>query len=193
MRKKTFLEELQEPHIDFSDISDFFINTIPGSIMLVLGMFATGVFGIYKLADKHFEKSESNTTYGISEATILAKLSQEDVSGNGYTVFTKPVETKYDYEFVLDIDNDGVYDKNKDIIIEGEKIPFAIAEENNKAVLFEQKDKLGEVRDRKLIGIIDKNNKCNVVGDIPSDKYCEKNESYNKAKQLFKDKYMNQR
>ncbi|MBP3615571.1 MAG: hypothetical protein J6J27_01535 [Alphaproteobacteria bacterium] len=193
MRKKTFVEELHEPHIDFSDISDFFINTIPGSIILVLGMFAAGVFGIYKLADKGFEKFESNTTYGISEATILAKLSQQDVSGNGYTVFTKPIETKCDYEFVLDIDNDGVYDKNKDIIIEGEKIPFVIAKENNKAVLFEQKDKLGEVKVRKLIGIVDKNNKCNVVGDIPSDKYREKNESYQKAKQLFEDNYLNQR
>ena len=154
MRKKTFLEELQEPHIDFSDI----VESVPGRILLV-GMFVAVVFGMYKLADKHFEKSESNTTYGISEATILAKLSQQDISGNGYTVFTKPIETKYDYEFVLDIDNDGVYDKNKDIIIEGEKIPFAIAEENNKAVLFEQKDELGEVKVRKLIGIVDKNNK----------------------------------
>ncbi len=192
MRRKTFLEELHEPHIDFSDISDFFTDTVPGSILL-LGMFAATVFGIYKWIDKSAEKSVDNYAYTISEATILAKLSQQDVSGNGYTVFTKPIETKYDYEFVLDIDNNGVYDKNKDIIIEGEKIPFAIAEENNKAILFESKNKSGKLVDRKLIGIIDKNNKCNVVGDIPSNKYLEKSESYHKAKQLFEDKYLNQR
>lgn len=192
MRKKTFVENLHEPRLDISDISSFFTDTILGGILL-LGMFSAGIFGLHEFADKREEKSFCNTTFDISEATILAKLGQEDVSGNGYTVFTKPIETNYDYEFVLDIDNDGIYDKNKDVIIEGEKIPFAIAEENNKAILFEQKDKSGKVRDRKLIGIIDKNNKCNIVGDFPSSKYCEKNESYNKTKQLFKDKYMNQR
>ena len=125
--------------------------------------------------------------------SIESKLSQQDVSGNGYTVFTKPIETKYDYEFVLDIDNDGVYDISKDIIIEGEKIPFAIAEENNKAVLFETKDKSGNIVARKLIGFKDENSKLNIVGGIPYNKHLAKNESYNKTEQFFKDKYLNQR
>ncbi len=191
MRKKEY--DFLEDHFEFSDIANFFVDTAPGVILLMSAILGSAGFGLYKLYDKLEAERTKNQTFSVSEATILAKLSQQDVSGNGYTVFTKPIETKYDYEFVLDIDNDGVYDISKDIIIEGEKIPFAIAEENNKAVLFETKDKSGNIVARKLIGFKDENSKLNIVGGIPYNKHLAKNESYNKTEQFFKDKYLNQR
>ena len=191
MRKKEY--DFLEDHFEFSDIANFFVDTAPGVILLMSAILGSAGFGLYKLYDKLEAERTKNQTFSVSEATILAKLSQQDVSGNGYTVFTKPIETKYDYEFVLDIDNDGVYDISKDIIIEGEKIPFAIAEENNKIVLFETKDKSGNIVARKLIGFKDENSKLNIVGGIPYNKHLAKNESYNKTEQFFKDKYLNQR
>ena len=191
MRKKEY--DFLEDHFEFSDIANFFVDTAPGAILLMSAILGSAGFGLYKLYDKLEAERTKNQTFSVSEATILAKLSQQDVSGNGYTVFTKPIETKYDYEFVLDIDNDGVYDISKDIIIECEKIPFAIAEENNKAVLFETKDKSGNIVARKLIGFKDENSKLNIVGGIPYNKHLAKNESYNKTEQFFKDKYLNQR
>ena len=191
MRKKEY-DFLDGPQFGFSDIANFFVDTMPGALLLVSAILGSAGFGIYKLCDKLEAYRTKNQTFGVSEATVLSKFETQDVSGGGY-VINKPIETEHDYELVLDIDNDGVYNISKDQIMEVKKESFVIARENNKAVLFETKDKSGNIVGRKLIGIIDKNNKCNVVGDIPSNKYLEKSESYHKAKQLFEDKYLNQK
>ena len=190
MRKKEY--DFLEDHFEFSDIANFFVDTIPGAILLMSAILGSAGFGLYKLYDKLEAEKTKNQTFSVSEATVLSKFETQDVSGGGY-IINKPIKTEYDYKLILDIDNDGVYNISKDQIMEVQKETFAIAEENNKAVLFETKNKSGNVVDRKLIGFKDENSKLNIVGGIPNNKHLAKNESYNKTTQFFKDKYLNQR
>ena len=130
-----------------------------------------------------------NSTFELKEHSILAKSSEQYISGSR----RYRVSTNYDYEFIIDADEDGVYNKNKDFIIHGDNIPFFLAEKNNKVVYIERKEKSFIQRD--IIAIKDKNDRYNVTSSL-SDIYgrCfEKNESFNKMDQLFNEKILNQR
>ena len=161
--------------------------------VLIVLVFTALVLGTFKTCQVLEKKSTMNSTYTVSEATILTKFDKVDTSGNGYTIFTKPVETKHDYNFVLDLDNDGIYNKSKDITMSAEDTPYYLAKEGDKAILWEQKDESNERVRRKIVGIKDKNGKCNIIADIPCNEFSEENESYNKTKKIFEDKYLNQR
>lgn len=146
-----------------------------------------GSFGLIKLMDKN---SLKHTNFEIKEASVLEKFSEQNIVGN-----RRYVSTDYDYRFILDIDEDGVYNKNKDVVISGDNLPYYLLEKDNRIVYLEKSYK-GNVRNRIPLIVKDKEEKSHLISeveDIYSVKFWSKSESFNKANQLFKDEYMNQR
>ena len=136
-------------------------------------------------------KSElKNTNFEIKEAPVLAKFSEQNIGGNSHSILTN-----YDYRFILDIDEDGVYNKNKDAVIYGDNIPYYLLEKDNRIVYLEVTRKDNVIRRAPLV-VKDKEEKSHLVSEVENCcnvKFWKKNESFNKTNQLFKDKYMNQR
>ena len=131
-----------------------------------------------------------NTNFEIKEAPVLAKFSEQNIGGN-----TRSISTNYDYRFILDIDEDGVYNKNKDAVIDGDNVPYYLLEKDNRIVYLEVTYK-DDVIQRSPLVVKDKEEKSHLVSDVEdvcNVKFCKKIESFNKANQLFKDKYINQR
>ena len=136
----------------------------------------------YRILKRKFKESKSNDyKYYVTYAVIT--LTKDN--------YEHGADINIENEWDLDIQ--GKYKSLKDIIKEVKKVSFDIAKEKNKAVLFEIRDKSGDIIDRQVIGIKGENGKCNIVGNIPDDEHLAKNKSYNKAKQLFEDTYLNQR
>ena len=136
-------------------------------------------------------KSElKNTNFEIKEAPVLAKFSKQNIGENSHSILTN-----YDYRFILDIDEDGVYNKNKDVVIYGDNIPYYLLEKDNRIVYLEVTRKDYVLRISPLV-VKDKEEKLHLVSEVENCcnvKFWKKNESFNKANQLFKDNYLKQR
>ena len=146
-----------------------------------------GSVGLIKLMDQN---SLKHTNFEIKEASVLGKFSEQNIVGN-----RRYVSTDYDYKFILDVDEDGVYNKNKDVVISSDNLPYYLLEKDNRIVYLEKSYK-DYVRNRIPLIVKDKEEKSHLISeveDIHSVKFWSKNESFNKANQLFKDKYINQR
>lgn len=173
-------------------IEDFIDNLdeIQFAILLVsLIIGTTTAIGVSSHISSNKSKLE-NTNFEIKEAPVLAKFSEQNIGGSRHSV-----STNHNYRFILDIDEDGVYNKNKDVVMAGGNVPYYLLEEDNRIVYLEVTRKDNVLRRTPLV-VKDKEEKSHLVSEIEdfyNIKFWKKSEAFNKTNQLFKDKYMNQR
>ncbi|MBP3615623.1 MAG: hypothetical protein J6J27_01800 [Alphaproteobacteria bacterium] len=169
-------------------IEDFIYNVDEIQIAILL---VSLIIGTATAIGVSSNKSElKNTNFEIKEAPVLAKFSEQNIGGNSHSI-----STNYDYRFILDIDEDGLYNKNKDIVIAGDNIPYYLLEKDNRIVYLEVTRKDNVLRRSPLV-VKDKEEKSHLVSEVEdccNVKFWKKNESFNKTNQIFKDKYINQR
>ncbi|MBQ8660521.1 MAG: hypothetical protein IJ473_02990 [Alphaproteobacteria bacterium] len=169
-------------------IEDFIDNVDEIQIAILL---VSLIIGTATAIGVSSNKSElKNTNFEVKEAPVLAKFSEQNIGGSSHSI-----STNYDYRFILDIDEDGLYNKNKDIVIYGDNIPYYLLEKDNRIVYLEVTRKDNVLRRSPLV-VKDKEEKSHLVSEVEdfyNIKFWKKNESFNKTNQIFKDKYMNQR
>ena len=159
-------------------------------VSLIIGTVTTIGVSSHISSIKSDKYKLENTNFEIKEAPVLAKFSEQNIGGSRHSV-----STNHKYRFILDIDEDGVYNKNKDVVMAGGNVPYYLLEEDNRIVYLEVTRK-DNVIGRSSLVIKDKEENLHLVSEVENCcnvEFWKKNESFNKANQLFKDKYINQR
>ena len=174
---------------DFIDNFDEIRFTIVLISLILAGTTAIGVSSHISSIKSNKYKLE-NTNFEIKEAPVLAKFSEQNIGGNSHSV-----STNHNYRFILDIDEDGVYNKNKDVVMASSNILYSLLEEDDRIVYLEV-TREGNIIARSSLVIKDKEENLHLVSEVENCcdvEFWKKSESFNKTNQLFKDKYINQR